>query len=262
MTTMGLIKTSYKTVNEDYNYLRIKQLCNFGYIQKEYLEENLLGWTLTKKGFGYIKRQLPAHHAEGYLPSNPHHDLYATAFHLGEWYGCPPADVVLISENELASCKSEALPENIPLSQNHVPDGITLIENDSCRFIIGFELEISKKANFKYTTMASYYGANRYDVVFWCVEDMARAKAIYKAVHAKVHSEIKKHNFILFDDLKKRLWKSEIIGGQYHGQTMAAVLARYSHGETPVEHRFPEIDWLICPHQTPRFLRPYSSKQK
>ena len=263
MTTLGLIKSCYKANNLDHLHKRLLGLEKAGYITRKFVgDEEIQGWILTKKGFKEIIEELPNLKAESYKPTHGFHDLYATAFHLGDWFRQTPKNAQLITERELRCLDKRNLPKEVPISQNHIPDGITIIDNGDKKVIVGFELELNSKLIYRYEPIAGYYGSQRFENVFWCVENPRLAQNIIDAARREIGDGFKIHNFILFNEFIKLSWDAKIVAGNMKNDTIRAALTRLSHGEDTVEPRHKNENWLLCTMKSPRTLRPYNDKRK
>ena len=185
-------------------------------------------WTLTVKGFEFIKDLLPPLKEVGFKSENIDHDFLSTAAHLGDWLSIIPKGADFFSEQELRRYSPEQYPDWVPKTLDHRPDGYWKITFDETVGTIALELELSEKSKGAYRVAGDFYNTNKMiSRVIWIVQGMKMAERILSFM-AETSAHAKKiHNFILVDQFKVSGWQTRIVLGPEINKTLDFVL----HGQ-------------------------------
>lgn len=186
-------------------------------------------WCLTEKGFKAIRHTLLALKEEGYASENILHDYHVLAAHYGEWiFSNEAKDVKFVTEQELRRFDSEALPAWATKLQTHKPDALWYFPETKNKYLIGLEVEISRKRNIDYEKLGQFY---KYDAslhsVLWVVLTKGHADCIRSAMKIEDNSKENIHNFILIEDFRKHGWNSDIFIGPNKNQSIINFLNLY-----------------------------------
>ena len=138
-------------------YQMLRRLLTEGYLKEVGESEiNIPLWTLSKKGFTYINGGNEALREARFQPQSVSHDYWGSAFHLGDFVFGVPANVEILSEQELNAKNSENLPSWVPTERQHIPDGLTMIKVDGKKVVLAFETELSAKTLTRYEDMIRF----------------------------------------------------------------------------------------------------------
>ena len=203
------LRSAYNTLQKikRYSYLEIRT-DDFG---KKPL------WTLGKKGFEVIKEHLPELQAQGFKSESREHDLLASSIQLGEFLKETPVDIKIISEQLLRTYHQEFLPNWIPNTNEHRPDGYWYFINGNSIKLMSLEVEINEKSFVRYDGYSNFY--EKFDPssrVLWIVKRQNQARQILKAMY-KYQPDYKVHNFVELKDILINGWGSLIFAGRDKG---------------------------------------------
>lgn len=209
-------------------YKRLWRMRTRGLVDLRYNDwSNGMVWELTGAGFAAIRNRLPELAEEGFSSENIGHDLFVQAAHLGEWLPRHSApDVGLVTEQQLRRTKPDLLPNWIPKSTLHRPDGYWLLPADGERTLVALEVELSRKSDENFASTASFYARERaVHSVLWIVNGRGLAQKIL--AQCKIVSAYRDiHNFVDLEDLTVNGWDSVIFHGPNGGQKISAFLNR------------------------------------
>lgn len=231
--TSSLIKQMlFPNLSRHTMWKKLNKLERAGFIDCQHdIEQNYFAWTLTKKGLLTLYEVRP--HLkddavqEGSGSEYPRHDVLATAFHIGDFAFVKPASIELVSEQEMRRIQHSKLPDWVPPTGIHRPDGYTVIRHKGLQTIIAVEMEMSQKNEEAYARVFRFY-YERADIhtVLWVVQSkkhMEKMQSIM-ASHRILYPE--KHNFILFDDFLVSQWNAKILSGTQTGMTIREYIWR------------------------------------
>lgn len=207
-------------------YQRLRQLVHEGYIC-EAMDAGFgtTVWVLTKKGFIFLYGRSDLLEQNRYKVQSMNHDFWNTAFHLGNFVFGIPHNVEIVTEQEINAKKLEILPDWIPQSKDHIPDGLTRIKNGDYSSVLAFETETSQKTSGRYDEIL--YFLDKYpqlSMVFWLCENYRVISKITQQVIDFNRSNASKHNFIVLSDFQKLGWKSPILWGGKANMTIEQVI--------------------------------------
>ncbi len=218
-------------------YRRILSLSGAGLITSIYIKPRWQEcWSLTQKGYKYIRPHLPELAVEGFKSENPHHDHLVTAFHLGEWLIHQPEYTQTYSEQQLRRVPTDLWPDWIPQSDRHRPDGYSLYFKDEKKVVVAVEVELSVKTRQRYAEIVAFYDAqNSIQLVFWLVEShkaLNRIKIAFEKFHVR---EWSKHHFVLLSDFQTNGWSAAFVEGRFKGNSPWHFLSHLPHTRATLE---------------------------
>lgn len=196
-------------------YQILRRLHNEGYIKIVSIAENSIPlFTITKKGFQYLNDGSMELVQKRYQPQALLHDYWTTVFHLGEFILRASPHVELVSEQEFTAKELADLPEWLPRTKDHIPDGFTRIVTSNGPQVVAFEVELSTKSDSRYQEMIRYLDINEsINWVFWLC---ANRKIIQKITQQIVEVKRRRpmiHNFVLLDDVRNKGWAAPFLWG-------------------------------------------------
>lgn len=237
-TTATLAKKFYTHSSVEACYKRLQRLEKGRYVQS-LVSRNGKGfvWALEKKGFQYLKDDLPELAEEGYLSESPGHDLIVLAAQLGCWIDGVPSGWQLFTEQQLRRFTKESYPEWVPRSKIHRPDGYWYYSNGSDSRLLAVEVELNQKALVDYETVGRFYRLDtKANQVIWITGKRANPSSIQEAILKSIKPKENIHSFISLDDFLKHHWQSKICIGKDTGKTFAEALV-----QSP-SNPFPHVD--------------------
>jgi hypothetical protein len=216
----------FKEIKYGTFYKKIRRLLDEGYILEwrgSAFPFDLLH--LSKKGFDALKYDLGELREERFAPQSVVHDYWATAIQLGEFVHKIPDEIKFFTEQQLQCTDDCHLPQWVPKSRNHVPDGLTKIKYGEQSRVVAFEVELNLKAFIRYDKAAYYFdaGLSNFDVVIWlCANDwiINKITARLKSLRLRNHDV---HQFILTSDFQANGWDAKITKGSLTGQTLSEI---------------------------------------
>lgn len=181
---------------------------------------------LTKKGFLQVRYELGELKELRYNPQSVNHDYWATAFQLGPFIHDTGDELMFITEQEVQAFDAGVLPNWIPVSREHIPDGFTWVKGDGLETRLALEVEINPKSPLKYTKAAYYFDSidSPIDMVFWLCGNLDIAKFIFDILLKANLRNIDAHHFFLTEDFKNLGWKAPARSGQFKDQTIQEIL--------------------------------------
>ncbi len=191
---------------------------------------------LGQKGFDAIRGDLPPLEEEGYKSEHPEHDLFTSAFHLGDWLLAKPDAVTLFSEQQLRRIHPDYYPNWVPKSKLHRPDGYTRIQVGDSFSTTAIEVELWQKRDSDYLNVAEFYSQSRnIKRVLWLVPRQSMAITIQERMSDSHIEGVSPHNFVILEDFKNSGWHAQVSLGHDKGQSIHALFSG-NVGDMP---RFP-----------------------
>lgn len=170
-------------------------------------------WELTKKGLEEIKNEIPELACKVAKSENHVHDLICNSIHLGPTINNPNKGISFVTEQMLRSVDESILPEIVPSSKEHRPDGFWIFPNSENIKIMALEVELNQKSKKRYEDLTYYYGDfARHARCIWVVKSKVTASTILSSLY-KTRPEYYIHNFILLKDILKLGWLAPIFLG-------------------------------------------------
>lgn len=170
-------------------------------------------WELTKKGLEEIKNEIPELTCKVAKSENHVHDLICNSIHLGPTVNMPNKGISCVTEQMLRSVDESILPEIIPSSKEHRPDGFWLLPYGKNIKLMALEVELNQKSKKRYEDLTYYYGDFASDTrCIWIVRSKITASTILSSLY-KTRPEYYIHNFILLKDILKLGWLAPIFLG-------------------------------------------------
>lgn len=216
-------------------------------------------WFLTKKGFEVIEFDLGEPGEKRFLPQSIPHDAWVLAFQLGHFIHGIPNGVVLCTEQQFRCFDLSLLPNWIPGSKKHVPDGFTFVSNGKRKVVYGIEVELNLKPIERYDEISGYYdGQTKVDYVLWLASSENMVKRIRERFKATETIRPGIHNFILLEDFKKSGWTARLLDGDLKDLTIHQLMSvtsqsHLSHRPVTTQSQQP-IEIFLATARSPRIL--------
>lgn len=180
---------------------------------------------LSKKGFEVIKHSLGELREVRFLPQSVVHDYWATAIHLGNFvHGIPP-EVRFFTEQELQCTDDSLLPDWVPKSRSHIPDGMTRIKSGDDSRVVAIEVELNLKPYLRYDKAAYYFdaGLSKFDLVIWvCASRWILEQIVARLAGLRLRN-LNIHQFVLTSDFQTHGFKASVTHGTRQGQTLEEI---------------------------------------
>lgn len=211
-------------------YRKVRRLLSEGYLVErdgDRLEFPVL--QVTKKGFELIQSGLGELSEMRFAAQSVEHDYWATVFQLGEFLCGSMTGVEFFTEQEYQCRDENLLPDWVPKSKSHIPDGLTRIQNGNQHSVFAIEVEIHLKPPLRYDKAGYYFdsGLSNVDIVFWLCRDEKLGKDIIARLNNARLRNIDIHHVIFMDDFKNMGWLAPAKSGQYLGKSVREIyLAR------------------------------------
>lgn len=262
-TTAALAEEFFNGRDSDAAYGRLRKLASCRYVELVPLRDT--GghlWSLDRNGFNQIRNSLPILREAGFRSEAVDHDYLCTAMQRGPWLSALPAGMEQVSEQELRRCHADHLPQWVPSSNIHRPDGYsrTLLLGKS--IIIAFEIELNRKRRSDYDLVAHFYQQTSeiYRVV-WLARNASDARWFHNKIRVATPEDYLMHLFVLLPDFLRQCWEAPILLGHESGHSLSHVLCREVsqsplNGETPsiLDRRKRPYSSIICrATERPRF---------
>ncbi len=190
-------------------YEKIRRLIHEGYlIERDGAGLDFSVLQLSKKGFGYLQYDLGFLKEDRFAAQSVTHDYLGTAFQMGELAIYPSSDVEFLTEQDLQCCEDSLLPDWVPKSRDHIPDGFTRIKNEKSDSVFGFEVDLHLKPFLRYTKSAHYFDGidSKIDVVFWLCDGVRLMERIFEHLLSLKLRRMEIYHFVLLDDFKNLGW--------------------------------------------------------
>jgi hypothetical protein len=209
-------------------YRRLYNLRLMGLVEPVYIPKtSQFVWSLTKKGFDVVRSDLPMLKESGFRSENPHHDLYASAFHLGDFLWGAPNSVEFVTEQELRRLDDTSFPGWVPLSEDHRPDGFLNIGCKDEDKIFAFEVELHPKSREAYRNVANTYGCmDSLNKVLWLVESETLAKQIDRSMSDAHFYDSSKGEFFIRSEFEHKCWGCRSVLGLSKGLPLRAIVSK------------------------------------
>jgi hypothetical protein len=180
---------------------------------------------LTKKGFDLIKYDLGELKEQRFNPQSVTHDYWASVFQLGYFVGRSNITVTQVTEQEIQSKDPGILPPWVPITRDHVPDGLFEVGSGESSQRFGIEVELNLKPPIRYDKAAYYFDLieSKIDVVFWLCGNLSIMKWIFQRQQKAKLFRPEIHHFLLTDDFKINGWNAKARAGQFRGKTIQEI---------------------------------------
>lgn len=209
-------------------YQIVRRLYNDNYIKEVSSSESSISfWTLTKKGFQYLNDGSLGLTQARYQPQALFHDYWALVFQFGDFIFGIPSSVEIISEQEFTAREISDLPDWVPKTKTHIPDGLTRLKKDDSFEVVAFEIELSAKSDSRYEEMIHYLDqTEEINWVLWLCENESIIKKITRQITAVRRLRPMMHHFILKEDVQKHGWSAPFLWGKLTGKTVYDLLGQ------------------------------------
>lgn len=253
MTRQLSHEVSFSEVGSWQVYRTISRLLLEGYISEQVvIGTGVSVLQLTKKGFAEIRHELGTLKELRYNPQSVTHDYWATAFQLGPFVKNSMENVDLITEQEVQAFESGVLPEWIPGSREHIPDGFIGIKDDGSGTHIALEVELNLKPPLRYDKAAYYFDVleSPIDLVFWLCGNIALAEKIFnRLVNAKLR-DLGIHHFFITEDFRNLGWQAPARTGHFRNKNIHEILTAkgwQNHSKTAAKSWQNEVAGIFFP---------------
>ena len=183
-------------------------------------------YTLTDSGFLRFRQGLDELKEEGFACENVAHDFFSMALQLGLWAEAKPANVEIVSEQEMRRFYLKQLPKWLPDIGGHRPDGFTRFTNPDGAKIVAFEVETSQKSSDRYGPVFQHYNsAEDVDLVIWLVKNKSLKSELARNILLVDESSLGKHGFIMLNDFKSCFWNAKVEIGQKPPLTLVELMS-------------------------------------
>jgi hypothetical protein len=170
-------------------------------------------WELTKVGLKEIENEIPELLCKVAKSENHVHDLICNSIHLGPTINNSNEGIICVTEQMLRSVDVSILPEIIPSSKEHRPDGFWILPGGEEIKLMALEVELNQKSKKRYEELIYYYGEFPSDTrCLWIVKSKVTASTILSSLY-KTRPRYYIHNFILLKDILKMGWLAPIFLG-------------------------------------------------
>lgn len=182
---------------------------------------------LTDGGFLRFKQSLDGFKEEGFASEHIWHDFLTMAIQLGAWAWAKPANVEIVSEQEMRRFFLKELPHWLPKIDSHRPDGFTRFKHNGESKVIAFEIEITQKSSERYSPVFQYYNSNQdIDLVIWLVKNRSLKNTLVENIRLVNEQGLGKHAFILLEDFKALFWDAMVELGHEPPLTFVELMSR------------------------------------
>lgn len=241
VTTAALARYFFPTSTVQGAYRRFWQLSRAGWLEQRTDErgKNWV-WTLTEKSFRAIQAELLPLREQGFRLEFLEHDLWVSAFHLGDNLASSLSLVEMYPEQWMRRVHWDYWPHYVSRSLDHRPDGMWYLDREHARLAIALEVERQPKKNSIY--QERYWGyrrAREIGQVIWVVRDVFLGKRLAKELYMMESEEESKHSIVLFSDFEDSGWAAKIWKGLDAGHSVRTSLLK-EVSESPHEpfHRY------------------------
>lgn len=204
-------------------YEKLRRLIAEGYIiERDGPNLDFSVLQLSKKGFEYLKHDLGFLKENRFAAQSVSHDYWATAFQIGEFAIFPSPDAEFFTEQELQCTEDSLLPEWVPRSREHFPDGFTRIKNEQFDSVFAIEVDLNLKPPLRYVKSGYYYDGldSKTDVVFWLCDGKNLMERIVECLNSAKLRRVEIHHFVLLEDFKKLGWQAPVRSGREQNKTI------------------------------------------
>jgi hypothetical protein len=231
--------------------MRLWRLERAGYIRSMIFDfKEQVVWTLDKKGYQFVKSELPPLKEEGYLSDKPAHDLQVAVIHLGEGFTSELPGIKFFTEQELRRIEPEFYPSWVPTNNWRKTDGYWLVNGKNGHQVIALEVELNSKKHANYQEIIHFYNeVQEINKILWVIKDPSTMEKIQSSIE-KVAMAERKHNFIMIEAFKTNGWQAKIISGPDSNKTINELLENNTlNTQNPFNASF-TLDTSKCPHKS------------
>lgn len=180
---------------------------------------------LSKKGFEFLKSELGELRENRFAAQSVTHDYWATVVQLGDFVFGVPKEVKFFTEQQLQCADDSLLPEWVPKSRSHVPDGMTYVERANSKKVVAFEIELNLKPLLRYDKAGYYFdaGFSKFDVVLWVCANKWILNEIKNRLSGLKLRNLDIHQFVLASDVRLNGWDAQIANGTFAGTSIREI---------------------------------------
>lgn len=218
-------------------YSKVRRLLREGYIvERGGIELKCPVIQLAKKGYEYIQFDLGELREKRFVAQSVTHDYWATVFQIGEFILGLPDNVKFFTEQEIQCTDDTLLPEWVPKSRSHIPDGLTLVTDGENRAVFAIEIDLNLKPLLRYDKAGYYFdaGLSKVDVVLWLCATKWIASEIESRLSGLKLRNPGIHQFLQTADYAKLGWDAAVESGSLKGRTIREIYLSKGY-KTPLE---------------------------
>ncbi len=202
-------------------------------------------WELSKNGLEEIRNEIPELTSKVTKSENHVHDLICNSIHLGPTINKSNKGISCITEQMLRSVDESILPDIIPLSKEHRPDGFWILPYGDKIKLMALEVELVQKSKKRYSDLSYYYGDfSRSTKCIWIVKSKSMATTIIRCLY-KTKPEYYIHNFILLKDIFKYGWLAPIFLGPNKDSNILELVNANNPHKLPTDSSHMFIKYLL-----------------
>ncbi len=230
-------KIAFEAICYGHFYSKIRRLLREGYIiERHDTDLKCTVLQLAKKGFEVLRYDLGELRENRFAAQSVAHDYWATAFQIGEFIQAPSSDVRFFTEQEIQCTDDSLLPEWVPKSRTHIPDGLTRLKCGGQKSVVAIEVELNLKPPLRYDKAGYYFdaGLSKIDVVLWLCGHRWIARKIESRLSGLKLRNREIHQFALTSEYRSLGWDCKIVSGNLSGKTLREIYIVKGH-KTPLE---------------------------
>lgn len=196
-------------------YNRLKKLENSGLVRQELIHHSTqFAWAISRKGFNFIKEDLPQLKRGNFKSDAPYHDALVTAIHLGEWLVDVPGGVKSFSEQQMKTYFPEHYPNWLPDIESHRPDGFWCISRGGSNKVTALEVQRSAQSKGWWESVQAFYDLSTgIDQVIWVCESSHGIKTLGQKFCMGAQGDRPKHFVFSLKDLFDKGWTAPSLFG-------------------------------------------------
>lgn len=207
-------------------YLRLNKLAGAGLIQQvPVFATRHFAWSISKKGFGYIRETLPPLRAETLKSSSPWHDALCSAIHIGECLSASPKGIQLFSERQISAYEPEILPSWLPDCYIHTPDGFWHLNQEGESQTIALEIQLTRQRHEWSEKVMTFYGSSpTVNSVVWIIGSKSVAASLVPTLRKLASDARQQHFFFYLDHVMDEGWRAKHFGTHNNQRTLSDIL--------------------------------------
>lgn len=215
-------------------------------------------YNLSSDRFSLLKSYLPELKVDSFKSESPTHDLLFNLHQQGELLFNPIDGLKSISGQLIRLYVEHSLPEWVPMSDMHKPDGYWKFPDNQ---VVALEVDTSIKSYSSLAKVMYHYGqCPNISRVVWLVKSLSYERKILQHKQKELFNNGEKHNIIFLADFIKILWQAKRVLGPKQDLTLSRFV--YNNSQTSA-HKPSKIflihqllDLSISPRKHSKKIRP------
>jgi hypothetical protein len=177
--------------------------------------ENVMGWTLTLRGFKKIQAQIPELVEPRYQSKSPVHDLLTAVIHGGvPWMSGYSGELSVVTEQQVQAQDLARLIQWYPRRLERASDGFWKTVGANGSIVTALELELTRKSLSSYVDILSRYQlAERLDGVVWICATRSIRRQILAALKMVPRANPSRVWTVLLREFRQMLYAVELTNG-------------------------------------------------